>query len=545
MSVVGCWLRVLLVGVLVLPVGAVTVPAVAAQAARSTVVSVLELPGEMQVGQRATDTVRVRGPVGRPVQVQFRTPGAPWQTAVTLVTDSRHRVQVGVAVTTTGGRLVWQARQRNGLWAVVGRTAIPVGTWRVRAPAVPGWTRAASPAERVRVERFPRWIRRVDVSSAGIQASHGGDAVLSADGRYVAFESGASTLVRGDTNQKGDVFVHDRVTGRTSRVSVSSTGAQADDGSGGPALSSDGRYVAFESGASTLIRGDTNRQCDVFVHDRVTGRTSRVSVSSTGAEANGGSAESALSADGRFVVFRSYASNLVRGDRNRRPDVFVHDRVTGQTSRVSVSSAGTQGNDSSGGYDGQAISADGRHVAFVSTASNLVPGDTNSDSDVFVRDRVARQTSRVSVSSAGTQANRSSYSAGVSNDGRYVVFESGASNVVPGDTNRHLDVFVHDRVTGQTSRVSVSSAGTQINGWSYGPAISPDGGHVTFTSVVVRGHGNVFVHNRTSGRTRLVAPGTASTVSADGRFVALDSDAPYLVPGDTNRRPDAFLARLR
>jgi hypothetical protein len=147
------------------PVAAVSVPAVA-QAAKPTVVSVVELPGELQVGQRARDTVRVSGPVGRPVQVQFRTPGAPWRTAVTLVTDSRHRVKVAVAVTTTGGRLVWQARQRNGLWAVGAARLIPVGRWRVRAPAVAGWTRAVSPAERVRVERFPRWIRRVSVSSS-------------------------------------------------------------------------------------------------------------------------------------------------------------------------------------------------------------------------------------------------------------------------------------------------------------------------------------------------------------------------------------------
>jgi Tol biopolymer transport system component len=541
MSVGGYWFRVLLAGVLVLPAAVLSAPEVA-QAAEPTVLSAVELPGALQVGQMAADTVRVSGPVGRPVQVQFRTAGAPWRTAVTLVTNPRHRVRVAVAVTTTGGRLVWQARQRNGLWAVAGRTSEPVGQWRVRAPAVPGWTRAVSPAERVQAERFPLWIRRVNVSSTGTQASQGGSGVLSADGRYVAFDSVATDLVRRDTNRQSDVFVHDRATGRTSRVSVSSTGAQANDESYGPALSADGRYVAFTSSASNLVRRDTSHRADVFVHDRATGRTSRVSVSSTGTEANGGSTDAAISADGRFVAFRSQASNLVPRDRNREADVFVHDRATGQTSRVSVSSTGTQANDSS--VTG-ALSTDGRYVTFGSRASNLVPGDTNDSDDVFVHDRVTRQTSRVSVSSTGTQANRASYRPTVSADGRYVAFESGASNLVPGDTNRHLDVFVHDRVTRQTSRVSVSSTGTQINGWSYDGAISPDGRSVAFTSVVVRGVGNVLVHDRASGQTRLVAPGNAGTMSADGRFVALDSDAPYLVTGDTNRRPDVFVARLR
>jgi hypothetical protein len=553
MRVGQCWLRVLLAGVLVVPVAVVSVPAVA-QAAKPTVVSAVELRDELQVGQRTRDTVRVSGPIGRPVQVQFRTPGAPWRTAVTLVTDSRRRVNVAVAVTSTGGRLVWQARQRNGLWAVAAGTAEPGVRWRVRVPAVAGWTRAVSPAQRVQVVRFPRWIRRVSVSSSGAQASSwSAGAVLSADGRYVAFESRSPNLVRGDTNGVDDVFVHDRVTGRTSRVSVSSTGAEANGESYSLAISADGRYVAFESFASNLVRGDRNGFFDVFVHDRDTGRTSRVNVSSTGTEANRPSpGRVALSANGRYVAFSSSASNLVRGDTNGVGDVFVRDRSTGRTSRVSVSSTGNQANS----WSGEAvISANGRYVTFTSGASNLVRGDTNGVGDVFVHDRATGQTSRVSVSSTGTQANDDSYGPALSGDGRYVAFASDGSNLVRGDTNGVGDVFVHDRSTGQTSRVSVSSTGTQANSWSFTRGLSADGRYValdSYASNLVPGDTDraidLFVHDRLTGKTRLVAikdgPGHAA-ISADGRFVALDAHFPYLVRRDTNRTSDVFVARIR
>jgi Tol biopolymer transport system component len=182
---------------------------------------------------------------------------------------------------------------------------------------------------------------------------------------------------------------------------------------------------------------------DVFVHDRVTGQTSRVSVSSSGEQGNGESRFPSLSADGRYVAFESLASNLVPSDTNGTPDVFIHDRVTGQMTRVSVSSSGEEGN---GNSSEASVSANGRYVAFHSSASNLVPGDTNGTWDVFVHDRVTGQTSRVSVSSSGEQGNGNSYEANISPDGRYVAFGSAASNLVPGDTNGTPDVFVHDRV---------------------------------------------------------------------------------------------------
>jgi Tol biopolymer transport system component len=197
----------------------------------------------------------------------------------------------------------------------------------------------------------------------------------------VTFFSGASNLVSGDTNGQGDIFVHDRQTGETTRVSVASDGTQADGLSVFSTLSADGRYVAFESSSSNLVSGDTNGTNDVFVHDRQTGETTRVSVNATGVEGNDGSGGPVLSADGRYIAFASAASNLVNGDTNAVADIFVRDRQTGETTRVSVNATGVEGNDGSGG---PVLSADGRYVAFLSYASNLVSGDTNRVRDVFV-----------------------------------------------------------------------------------------------------------------------------------------------------------------
>jgi Tol biopolymer transport system component len=283
---------------------------------------------------------------------------------------------------------------------------------------------------------------RVSVASNGTQGNGNSFASsISTDGRYVVFESFASNLVSGDTNGVEDVFVHDRQTGQTSRVSVASNGVQGNDPSYTPFLSADGRYVAFASDANNLVSGDTNSStADVFVRDLQTNQTSRVSVASSGTQGNDFSSSPSLSTDGRYVAFISEASNLVSGDTNGVADIFVHDRQTGQTSRVSVASSGTQGN--SGSF-APYLSPDGRYVAFQSTASNLISGDTNNRDDVFVRDWQTGQTSRVSVASNGTQGNGSSFNPSPSAAGHYVAFESFANNLVDGDTNSVTDVFVH------------------------------------------------------------------------------------------------------
>jgi hypothetical protein len=202
----------------------------------------------------------------------------------------------------------------------------------------------------------------------------------------VAFTSTALNLVPGDTNFAWDVFVHDLQTGATTRVSVDSSGAEGDGLSMIPSISSDGRYVAFTSLATNLVPGDTNAAYDVFVHDRQTGATTRVSVDSAGVQGDGDSgwADLSLSADGRFVAFESLAANLVPGDTNGVKDVFLHDLQTGATTRLSVDSNAGQGDAESRACS---ISASGRYVAFQSEATNLVPGDANALRDVFLRDR--------------------------------------------------------------------------------------------------------------------------------------------------------------
>ena len=396
----------------------------------------------------------------------------------------------------------------------------------------------------------------VSVSSSGTQGDNVSSfASISTGGRYVAFTSAASTLVRGDTNNGLDVFVRDRQTGTTNRVSVRSNGNQANGSSLEPSISAGGRYIAFYSNASNLVRGDTNRASDVFVHDRQTGTTSRVSLRSNGSEANRDSYTPSISASGRYVAFYSAASNLVRGDTNRASDVFVHDRLTGTTSRVSLRSNGNQANRRS---SVPSISGNGRYVAFYSAASNLVRGDSNDRYDVFVHDHRTGRTTRVSVGSNGNQANLQSYSPSISATGRYVAFYSKASNLVRDDTNDGFDAFVHDRQTGTTRRVSVSSNESQANRPSYFPSISRNGRYVAFFSAasnLVRGDTNrrfdVFLRDRQTGTTRRVSVSSNGSqgnrasgwpaISANGRYVVFQSNASNLIPDDSNNTYDLFV----
>src|SRR5439155_3820783 len=290
-------------------------------------------------------------------------------------------------------------------------------------------------------------------------------------------------LVAGDTNQAWDVSVHDRVTGVTERVSVASGGAEVFGYSLSPSTSADGRYVAFHSGAPDLVPGDPiEGSYDVFVHDRVTGMTERISVGIGGVPTDADSYHPSLSADGRYVAFYSYASNLVPGaDANgtNASDVYVRDRLNGTTERVSVATDGTQGNSES---LWPAINADGRYVVYYSSASNLVPWDTNAAYDVFLRDVVNGTTERVSVRSDGVEGNKSSSWPAISADGRYVAFQSVATNLFAGDTNVGDDVFVRDRETGATDRISEGLDGALANSRSDYPFISADCRYVAFWS---------------------------------------------------------------
>lgn len=369
-------------------------------------------------------------------------------------------------------------------------------------------------------------------------------------GSYVAFGSLASNLVAGDTNNYEDVFVHDMQTSATTRVSVDSAGVQGNNNSSNPAISADGRYVAFESFASNLVAGDTNGSRDVFVHDRQTGTTTRVSVDSSGNQGNSDSSDSVISGDGRYVAFRSSASNLVAGDTNSSDDIFVYDIQTGATTRVSVDSSGNQGN---GDSDDPAISGDGRYVAFESFADNLVTGDTNNGGDIFVHDRGTGATTIASVDSSGNPNDWAAARPSISGDGRYVAFQSNATNLVTGDTNAMTDIFVRDRQAILTTRVSISTNSTESNNGCWDPSISGDGSKVVFwssaTNLALNDTNNspdVFM--REGGATKWVSNlsngdnySYNSSISRDGGYVAFWSAATNLVAGDTNGIPDIFV----
>ena len=384
--------------------------------------------------------------------------------------------------------------------------------------------------------------------------------VINSDGRYVAFESVANNLVTTDTNGLLDVYARDLQGGTTTLVSVNSAGTDSGNGSSDKAvISSDGRYVAFVSAASNLVVSDTNGVKDVFVRDMQGGGTTLVSVSVAGTDSgNGISGSPAISADGRYVAFRSSASNLVITDTNGTSDVFLRDLQGGVTMMVSLNAAGT---DSGNGYSAApAISADGGLVAFESDAANLVVTDTNGSNDVFVWDRQGVTTTMVSLNSSGTDsANGYSDFPAISADGCYVVFQSDAGDLVITDTNGTRDVFVRDLQGGATTLVSANVAGTDSgNDVSGPPAISADGRYVAFRSsasnLVVTDTNDVsdvFVWDLLISATTLVSVNSSGTdsgndssdapvISSDGTVVAFYSFASDLVITDTNTTVDAF-----
>jgi Tol biopolymer transport system component len=397
---------------------------------------------------------------------------------------------------------------------------------------------------------------RVSVGAGGVQGNgFSGAPAISADGLSVAFHTDASNLISWDTNGLTDVYFRAWQIDYTEIVSVDSSAVLGDHSSYFPSISADGRIVAFMSYATDLVPGDTNSAEDVFVRSRSSGTTERVSISSGGLQGNGGSYAASISADGRFVAFASFASNLVPGDTNGTVDVFLRDRLSGVTELVSIGPGGGPGN---GASQSPSISADGRYVAFASDASDLVPGDTNGVTDVFVRDRLTGVTTRVSVGSGGVEGNGPSYSPAISADGLSVAFASDASNLISWDTNGFTDVYFRAWQIDYTEIVSVDSSAALGNGPSGSPSISADGRIVAFASDATNlvlgdtnGVSDVFVRNRSHGTTERVSissgglQGNGSSlspsISADGRFVAFASDAAFLVPGDTNGTTDIFI----
>lgn len=314
---------------------------------------------------------------------------------------------------------------------------------------------------------------------------------LSANGNLVVFWSTAQNLVPNDTNGVADVFVRNRAAGTTTRISVDSAGVESNGASTDPAISADGRFVVFTSAASNLVSNDANNRSDVFLHDLQTATTTRISLDSSGNEGNGDSGRPDISADGRFVAYHGTSSNLAPQDTNTTQDVYVTDRLSGITNCVSVDPGFVSGN----GFSGNpALSANGRYVAFHSLASNLVTGDTNGVVDVFLRDRGTFTTTRESVNDLGEEGDFASQTPSISADGRYVAFASAATNLVWADTNNLWDVFRRDRATSLTRRASINNSLLQGNSVSQNGSISADGRFVAFVSAATN-----LVPNDTNG----------------------------------------------
>ncbi len=339
-----------------------------------------------------------------------------------------------------------------------------------------------------------RAVSLVSVNAQG-EAGNGfsGAPSLSADGRYVVFQSAAGNLVPDDTNDKVDIFLRDRTDGTTTRISLGLDGAEADGDSSEPVISTDGRYIAFTSKATNLVPDDTNGVADIFRYDRRDGAMTRVSLGGRAWQSNGASAAPAISADGRFVAFRSTADNLVLNDTNGFADIFLRDTKDGGTLRVSLSSAGEEADAPCDGRP--AVSSDGRYVAFVSAAGNLSPDDGNGiGKDIFLREVTARTTACVSRPRGGRSGTGESACPSLSADGRTLAFISFNDALTDGDGNHTADVFLADLTTGELTRVAGGSDAS-----------------------------------------------LAVSLSADGRRLAFLSHAADLVPGDHNDEPDIFL----
>jgi hypothetical protein len=390
----------------------------------------------------------------------------------------------------------------------------------------------------------------VGIAADGAYLRSANQPSLNANGRFVVFQSDADDLVPGDTNAGVDVFVRDTSTARTERVSVSSSGEQAMTGTvwaaraDPDAISGNGRWVVFTSPAGNLTPPDTNDSGDVFVRDRWTHTTRRVSVGPGGIQADGESRSPRISGNGRYVLFQSWATNLIAG-RSYTSGLYIHDLWTGLNRRVDVDPAGGPAN--SWLIEDTAITTDGRYVLFVSQATNLVPGDTNDRPDVFLRDLRRRVTERVNVSSSGEQANAADQApaptpdfyriAAVSGDGRYVAFSSQATNLGgAAQDNLPNNLYLRDRWNHRTVRLIDGE-----NGFIFDPTLSTNGSTLLFAAPRTMRRPQPAPGSRDS---RYVAyaighgyltwipepPGSAPTVAGTGRSISPQARGPLLGP---------------
>jgi Tol biopolymer transport system component len=400
-------------------------------------------------------------------------------------------------------------------------------------------------------------IKRISTAADGTQGNGASfNASFSLDEQFVVFTSDASNLVSSDLNSKVDIFRKNLATGEVTLILTAADGSQSNGHSIFSSWNSHSRYVVFVSLASNLVSGDTNNAMDVFRKDLLTGTVIRVSTATDDTQGNKTSGAATISLDGRYVVFSSFASNLVAGDTNGAEDVFVKDLDTGTLTCISQNSNGTIGNDQSTGP--ATISPDGRRVVFASSASNLINGDTNGLDDIFYKSLDTNEIVRVSTAVDGAQTNGRSTQPFFSADGRYILFNSAASNLVAGDTNGKEDIFRKDLITGAITRLSVTADGSQANNASANVRISADGRFVIFesdASNLVDGDTNnqrdIFRKDLVTGaivRLSVAADGTQTNahqfveaLSSNGRYAIFSGGGSNLVPGDTNGEDDLFL----
>ncbi len=402
-------------------------------------------------------------------------------------------------------------------------------------------------------------VERISVDVNGFESDGAStQPVMSLNGRFVAFVSTATNLVPGDTNGVGDVFLRDLQLGTIERVSVGPGGVECTHSCSYPAVSDDGRYVAFNT-ATALVASDTNNALDVYLRDRLQDTVELVSIGASGALGDGPSFGATMSGDTRYVLYTSWATNLVPGDTNAVRDIFLRDRLLGTTERISVTSTGGEGSDSSGSSTlSSYITPDGRHVVFGSIAPNFVAGDTNNDQDVFVRDRVTSTTSLLVQAPGGGVPSGGADLYSMTRNGRYVGFVSSASDLVPGDTNGMSDAFVLDRTTGVVERVNITHTGVESIGSAWAPVASEDGRIVLFSTAapdIVAYDPNdkreVFRRDRAAGRSERFVPNAlaappgqdlfAAVMSGDGQSVAFSYIGEDITVVDTNSASDIYI----
>lgn len=413
----------------------------------------------------------------------------------------------------------------------------------------------------------PPYTRLISQNTEGaVGDNFSEDPAITADGRYVVFASAATDLVANDTNGLIDIFLLDRPFQAMIRVSVATGGTEAIGGDSiSPAISPDGRYIVFESKATNLVTGDSNGVSDIFLHDRQTSTTTRVSVITGGGQASGGdSVTPSVSNNADRIVYASSATNLISSDGNPYQDIFLYVRATNTTTRISVPTTPPTAIPNGRSLDPY-ITSNGNYVAFASVANNLVSGDVNdfcgvfSCADIFIRDLTNNTTTLVSRNNAGDLGNRASNAPAVSNDGRFVVFESEADNLdaqLP-DGNFVADVFMRDRQSATTIRVSKGQGGEEGTFSSTEANISSDSNWLFFTtgSEFVPSDTNftpdIYRYQRSNGQLNVMSlpegggesdgASREAAPSSDGQRVAFWSEASNLIPEDTNSLRDVFV----